>query len=290
MHECKFLGFQKWSKSFIQCANKNDLTTLSSGFFIGDDSNLNEITKQLFKNLGLTHLLSASGSNCMIVAQSFFILSIFLLNFFSKPSNKTQIKIKLYFLPATLILGAWIFYFWSKKEIPILRAAIMTTTHSVLKIMQIKYSLFRSLFFHAIIFLLCDYKNFNNLSFLLSFFCLFGVLVGLKTFEKIAHIFPLFLRNFCEFLFINLGASFGASIITAIYFKEINLTGIVSNLYAVPIVSFLIMPLCLIAMLFLPLNSNLSALILYTTGLININLVKLMFFVYNQIGVFKFNL
>ncbi len=237
--------FQNWRKEFEARLSPYDKLGLVRGFFLGSDENIPGAVQKTFKDAGLYHLLSASGFNCFVVAlflgSAAQLIFYFLMGFFPAP---LALEIKKWLFPTAQLLGAWLFWLWSNQSPPITRAAILISLKQVLELLKIRTSFLRVLFIQYLFSLIFFPKLWSSASFQLSFGCLFGILVFQKLFRN---------SLFWNYIAVNCGACLGALPTTWIFFQEINFNSVLTNWFAIPVVSFLIMPLSLIEMFLLPL-------------------------------------
>ncbi|MEN8212524.1 MAG: DNA internalization-related competence protein ComEC/Rec2, partial [Thermodesulfobacteriota bacterium] len=209
--------------------------------------------RDLFSKAGISHLLAISGLHLSIVSLLFF--SIF-YRLFS-------------FVPALLISGK------SKKIagilsiVPLILYGVFTgfspsCQRALIMIIVLIFSLIRekekdiisSLSFAGILILIMDPAALFSISFQLSFSAVVFIIYGaslLKHYSLMLH------NNIWSKLglmvFITLFAGLGTSPLTAHYFNVVSTIGLVSNLIAIPVLGFIVLPLglvCLVLFSWLP--------------------------------------
>ena len=206
--------------------------------------------RDLFSKAGISHLLAISGLHLSIV--SLLCFSLF-YRFFS-------------FVPALLIAGK------SKKIagilsiVPLILYAVFTgfspsCQRALIMIIVLIFSLIRekekdiisSLSFAGILILIMDPAALFSISFQLSFSAVVFIIYGaslLKHYSLLLH------KNIWSKLglmvFITLFAGLGTSPLTAHYFNIVSTIALVSNLIAIPVLGFIVLPLGLVCLIFFP--------------------------------------
>src|SRR5690606_18242769 len=81
--------FLKWRRQFLLKIRHYDSRGLVRGVFLGEDTFIEDSTKDIFRRTGLYHLLAASGFNCWVVSFYLTLLSGVLL-FFAGVNLRTR--------------------------------------------------------------------------------------------------------------------------------------------------------------------------------------------------------
>lgn len=242
--------FLAWRLRFCNLNSKSDTLGLVRGIFLGDDSQVPDHVRAVFLDAGLAHLLAASGYNCWIVAQLFGLIALGALHLFGfRLRSLWYLRMRHLTLPLSRISGAWLFWLWSDQCAPITRSVVIISTKLVFDLLDLRASFVRLLFAQYLCSLIAMPTLFYSASFELTFGCLFGILLLPKALERFRPTrFPRFIW---QYLTTSLGAVLGAMPTTWIVFNEINFMSIATNWFAVPPVSFLLMPLSLVQMMLL---------------------------------------
>lgn len=202
--------FQKLSRNL----SVSDASLIES-LVLGDTSHLDKETKEKFKKLGITHVISISGLHISI------ILSLLEKIIGSKIS---------------LVFGFFYVIFTGFK-VSILRAFIMTFMCVMAVPLKREYSVSSGISFSCILILLIDPSNLFRVSFLLSFFAIISIYKFSDFFKRIFIFLPKILM---ESLSITISAQVLTIPIIMIYFESVNIGFIFANIFLIPIFSILI--------------------------------------------------
>ncbi|MGE4232681.1 MAG: ComEC/Rec2 family competence protein [Bacteriovoracia bacterium] len=237
--------FENWKKRFHTNTDL-DPTGLVRGIFLGDESKIPDEIGHVFYKTGLVHILSAGGSNCALVSQSVFVLLSILLFFLQRVYMKILIFRKNLYMTSSMV-GTTVFFLLSNQSPPILRAAIFIFSLNLLSTLNLYVSSVRVLFIQYTLSLCIHPKFISNVSFQLSFFCLFGVILFPKVVRKHISLPSCFL---IENILSSIGACLGAFPWTFFFFGEVTFWSVFTNIIATPIIHFGIMPCGLFSMVF----------------------------------------
>ncbi len=207
---------ERVNESFIEPSN-----SLVKGILLGLKTNLSEENNSLLKYTGIYHVISVSGSNFTIVFSLFFVLS----NSINRKLLRLLgiIFIILYFLVVGLDI------------LPALRAVIMIMHREVsLHFGHMSDSLTSLTFASAIILIIYPFY-YLNISYQLSIMATLGIILVSRKFNDL----KIFIFKIKENLSQSLGAISFTSFITYINFSEINLNGIITNIFLLPLIPIL---------------------------------------------------
>jgi predicted membrane metal-binding protein len=242
--------FRRWRARYLESNASPDQLGLVRGIFLGDDSCIPNEVRELFRNAGLAHLLAASGYNCWIVALMLELVIAaalyFCIPFFP---GWLALRARKSAGPLSRLAGAWLFWLWTDQCPPITRSVLMISGKFLLELAGFAAPFSRLLLVQYLVSLTVMPTLWRNASFQLTFGCLFGIVLLpplLRPFRPLRV--PEFLWNY---FWTGMGAVLGTIPTTWIVFGEINFTSLLTNWFAVPPVSFVIMPLGLAQMLLL---------------------------------------
>lgn len=154
--------------SFLGLKSCQDIYALSVGLTLGGTDEFDKISKENFKNLGLSHLVAVSGFQVVL-----------LFTFVENTLNK--IKIRRSFRIGIIILFLGLMILLVGPQPPVLRSSFSILTSSfVLIIFGIKISSFRSLVYSSIWMLTLNPLFLFSISFQLSFLASFGLILGFQ--------------------------------------------------------------------------------------------------------------
>lgn len=241
--------FKQWRQNFIIEQDQSVYGSLIRGIFLGDASSLSRTTNDLFRQAGLSHLTAASGFNCFMVAYCFSLGGSLLLNILGPGLALYQQLFAKRWLPiAAKMLGAWLFWLWSDQSPPITRSVVMISCYFAFELSRWRISFKHFLVVQYCLFIICYPEIFQNISFQLTFGCLLGMVYGQVPLQNwLGQRFGL-PRWLAAYIAATTSACLGTAPTTWLYFGQINFTGLFTNWFSGPLVSFFIMPISLLEM------------------------------------------
>ena len=253
---------------------------------LGEQENIPEEVKEHFILTGTAHLLAISGDQFGIVAFLSFSLLIWIL----KRSEFLLLSISVKKWAAGLTIPCIILYaFIAGGGISVIRAMIMLITFLLSILFGRERNLLHTLALAAFLILLFSPPSLFDVSFQLSFLAVLSILYlvprilqGLKQ-ERISLPSKTSMKkNIWNYLKISLlvtgVAILGTAPFVALHFNRISPIGFVTNLFVIPWVGFLIVPLSLVASIFSFFFSPLATLLLNINGFITLILLKVLAF------------
>jgi ComEC/Rec2-related protein len=221
------------------------------------------ITKKMadnMRNSGIAHILSVSGLHLSLVAMIFFISTRFLLNCSDYLSYKINIKIASGIIS---IIGSFSYLILTGSNIAATRAFIMTFFVIIAIIIGRSAYPLRSVMIAGMIILLFSPEYIMHPSFQLSFSAVLCLISGYEIYMRNQQILGTSKGVFASvklYIFSNIYSSFLGSIVTApfviYHFYKFSTYSILMNLLAVPLMSFFMMPLAILALILMPLNAS----------------------------------
>lgn len=182
---------------------------LTSGICFGEVSNIKKEQKNLFRDLGISHIISVSGLHIAMIYK--IIENIF--------SYKISIIITVLY---TILTGA---------KAPTLRALFMIILLKCSSKIYKKYDNMSSLAFSAIVLLIIKPYLSLDMGFHLSYLATLGILLFYKKIKRTLYKLPSFIK---DPLAITLSAQIFSLPYSVFAFKSINLNFILSNLILIP--------------------------------------------------------
>lgn len=233
-----------------------DIGNFASALFLGEQKG---IRKDLLKDMrlaGVSHILCVSGLHISLVAGILYLYSRMILNFSNFLAFNFNIK-KIAALIA--ILGGFFYLVLTGAGIASIRAFIMSLCVFLGVIFDRITLGIRSLSIAAFFILILNPEYILLPSFQLSFIAVLSLISGFELYLENKEKFDDYLSGFVsKAICLNIYSTFLASIATiplVIYhFHIISNYAIISNLVIVPIVSFIIMPIGILALIITPLN------------------------------------
>ena len=227
---------------------------ISSALIIGKKDGIDQFTIKSIRDSGLAHLLAISGLHMSIVAGIFFIsirsMLIFINNqFISIHGKKIAALITIFATFSYLLI--------SGSPVSAQRAFIMLSVIFIAILFNKNSLNTRSIAISATIILLLQPESILKPGFQMSFSAVLS-LISIHNFlkKKISKKSKKF--YFIDIIISSLAASLATTPFTAYHFNSISVAGIISNLIAIPIMSFLVLPSGILLLLFykIPLLSS----------------------------------
>lgn len=187
----------------------------------GDKEDIDFITKELYTQAGITHILAISGLHISIVSMSVYLFIRRMLRQNRRRSSVSAIAVLLFFVVFT---GA------SPSAV---RATIMVLIGFLGNLFYRSGDSFNNIGIAAMVLLFLNPLYLWNIGFQLSFATVSGILLGLEWLEGLEDV-PLFVKNMIG---LPLFATISSFPITIFYFHWISLVGILSNVVVLPLLS-----------------------------------------------------
>jgi competence protein ComEC len=202
------------------------------GLIIGMQDDVDPITYNQFSQLGLTHILAVSGTHVAVyVACLLILLSLFRL------SRETTLTIVILLVPCYVLLTGF--------SPSVVRSGIM----SMIALYAARQGLLKDglhiISAAALIMLIWNPYLLINVSFQLSFIVTLGLIVYVPLMIPLLSKLP---RKFASALGVTVIAQLTSFPLTIYYFNQFSLLSLFANLLLVPLISFFVMPLGMIAL------------------------------------------
>ncbi len=214
-----------------------------------------EITLNM-RRAGVSHILCISGLHLSMVAVIFFVGSRFVLNLFDVISFNYDVKV----IAAIIsLIGSFGYLILAGMQIAAVRAFIMTAIFIWAIIINRTPVPLRSVGLAAIIILVINPEYVLHPSFQLSFIAVISLIFGYDFYNKwqksrasniLSKVKFLLLSN----IYSTIVASFATTPVAIYHFYSFANYSVLSNLLIVPLMTFWVMPLALVALLLIPLN------------------------------------
>lgn len=234
--------------------------SVAQGIVIGDKSIIPQNINQYFIGAGISHILAISGLHISMVLYILFLALSFLpINFYKRILISTIITVVVY-PPVTLF------------SVSIIRASIMASCLLISYIFDKNRNSVNSLFLAALIILIIEPNSIREISFQFSFLATLGIILYYPIFNfytknKIKNINNYFIKNLISklivFLFINFIALISILPLSVYHFSILNLTSIISNIFAVPL-AFIILSSSIVTIIVFQIFSSFAIYPAYT--------------------------
>jgi len=283
------LQVERWRDHIRDFLNREAAPPSSNIFkalVLGEQGDIPEEIKENFVLTGTAHLLAISGDQFGIVALLSFSLIIWIL----KRSEFLLLTLSVRKWAAGLTIPCVILYaFIAGGGISVIRAAIMVTTFLISILLNRERNMLHTLGLAAFVILLFSPPSLFDVSFQLSFVAVLSILYLvpriLQEFkqEEISLLLKTsWKKNILRYLGLSLlvtgVAILGTAPFVALHFNRFAPIGFITNLFIIPWVGFLIVPLSLAASIFSFFFVPLGAFLIHINGFLTVILLKILAF------------
>jgi competence protein ComEC len=234
----------------------------------GERGLIEDQVRDNFQKAGLAHLLAISGLHMGFVALGLCGLFIFLLRRIPQIALRVEVRR----LAAGLTIPLTLLYaMMTGGQLSAIRAAIMVICFLVSILVRRESDPLHTLAAAFLVILGIWPQSLFEVSFQLSFVAVFFIIIGMPLAGEWLRIpiHPLedwgwrkrISLRITQFVLVSLFASIATAPLTAYYFNQLSTLGLLANIVAVPFVTFLIVPLSLLAALLVPVSSYLAGII-----------------------------
>jgi competence protein ComEC len=280
-----FLQIEGWRdhiRNFLEKEAPSPSSSIFKALVLGEQGDIPEEVKEHFNITGIAHLLAISGDHLGIVALLSFSLLIAIL----KRSEFLLLSISVKKLAAGLTIPCILLYmFIAGGGISVIRATIMVITFFLSILFNRERNLLHTLALAAFLILLFSPPSLFNVSFQLSFLSVLSILYlvpyilqWLKEKRASLPIKTSWRQSVLKYTKLSLLATavaiLGTAPFVALHFNRISPIGFVTNLFFIPWVGFLIVPLGLAASLLSFFFYPLAVLLIHINALFTLSLLK----------------
>lgn len=241
---------------------KHELTPLLLALGFGSRQELTPDLWRVLQATGTGHLIAISGLHIGLVATGcyFFIMLIIRLLPLSFITNSHQLQtLNIHYFAIGLSMIAAISYgYLAGFSLPTVRALVMLSLYWCVRLLAIKISTIRWLLFTLFIITLTTPFSLFTASFWLSVYAVTVIFLTLWRFKNVISTGSQWWRFIKGLLVIQLSLTLMLLPISAIFFQQISVLSLLANIIAVPWMSFLSIPLCLLSVLLMPVSESLS--------------------------------
>lgn len=279
--EESLLAFRHKIASKINNILPKEQSSIINALLLGLRQEISSENIENIRNSGLMHLLAISGLHIGLAAGMFFFVIRFLLSRSYFLTSHYDIK-KIAAILA--IFTSFSYLLMTGAPISAIRAFCMVFLVFLAILLDHKVNLFRSIGLAFFIILLFNPANIVEIGFSLSFMAVFAIVSCCNFLKKEEDILPKsFLEKIFSYFLVMIITSLIVQIFTTIFiiyhFNHLQLYGIFANLVAIPLVSFIILPLSFIA--FFAMGLGLESLPLEVLGFFVEKLLNLSEFIAN---------
>lgn len=234
-----------WKNLRKKIQNKIDHPIIKA-LLTGDRKSIDSAQMQDIRDSGLAHLIAISGLHLGLAAAIFFLTSRHLLLQSQYLTTHYNIKKIAAFLA---IFSSYCYLKIAGEPISAQRAFIMVIFVMIAIIFDRKTDLLRSICFAALFIILINPYNIYLPGFQLSFAALFTIAA---THQICAKINNKFIRYPLELIIISIAIQITTAPLLIYHFGNVTIYGFIANLVAIPLVSFITMPLGFLGLFLMP--------------------------------------
>lgn len=256
---------------------ENELSAVLIALSFGEKSKISQDVWHVLQKTNTQHLIAISGLHLGLIATGSFLLLGFILKIlpirtvFRHISKTYKVhhllsknsKLAVIFLSCSL---TFYYAYLAGFSLPTVRALIMLFLFWFSRIIGIKLTLFTWFFLTLFMVLIVSPFSLMSGSFWLSFYAVSLILLTLWRFKSSFIGSSRGITWLKSLFYIQLSLSVLMLPISMLFNYQLSLVSIFANLIAVPVMSFTSIPLCLLAVLVMPLSETLST-YLYTLAL-----------------------
>lgn len=242
-----FIFLREKIRGKISNVINGDEAAIAQAFLIGDQGQISKEMLREIRNSGLAHLLSISGFHLSLASAICFVVLRFLLS----RSEYLALNFDLKKISAVLAIAGTYFYLQlAGAPLPAQRAFVMVVLVFLALFVGEKINALRCVMFAALILILLNPYALFNISFQLSFVAIL-VLVSCRNVGNYFEDQPV-LHYFWKIILISIAVQIATLPFLMRSFGSLALLGFVANILAIPLTSFVIMPLTFLALIAMP--------------------------------------
>ncbi|MFH1623905.1 MAG: DNA internalization-related competence protein ComEC/Rec2 [Pseudomonadota bacterium] len=239
---------------------------------LGEQGEISEKTRDDFVSAGVAHILAISGLHLGFIALVVFVSIRGVLRL----SERLMLALDINKVAAIFTVFPVLFYaFIAGFGVSTVRATIMIVTFLTTIVIDRRRELYSTLALAAFIITVVSPTSIFDVSFQLSFISVLSILYLTPRFldylslikGQPAHASPSAAKKIGKYtgflLLVSVAAILGTGPIVAYHFNRVTLFGFISNIVIVPIIGFLIIPLCLLVALTIFISPSLASVFLY---------------------------
>lgn len=262
-----FLDLREKIHGKILQALSGDSAAIALAFLIGDQNQISSDLMAQIRNSGLAHLLSISGFHLSLAGAICFIATRFLLSRSEYFALNFDLK-KIAAIAA--IFGTYFYLKIAASPIPAQRAFLMVLLVLIALFVGEKINSRRAVMTAALSLILFNPYAIFNVSFQLSFAAILvlGVFYGERNSGQNPNFLRRFFGYFLEIVLLSILVQIATIPFLMHSFQNVTVLGFVANVLAIPLTSFLVMPLGFLALLLMPIGLEKFALLAMGKGIL----------------------
>jgi competence protein ComEC len=244
---------------FITAQITSSYSPLVKALAIGDKSGLAPEIRDLLARGGVSHLFAISGLHLALVALALYALGLCL---YRRSTRLLLAAPPARILPLLIAPLLILYLLWTGVGVSTQRALLMVLVGSLLFLLRRKTDPMNILWFAALAILLCQPLLLFTPSFQLSFAALAGILCGSRIWSPYVVECSKAVQYLAALFFSSLAATLATLPLVIFHFHLIAPSGVITNLVAIPAISWVGVPLALAGSLLWPLSPKISVILL----------------------------
>ncbi len=258
--------FNDYKKLLSNYKPEHKLTPLLLALGFGSRADLNTDLWQILQTTGTGHLIAISGLHIGLVATGcYFIIMLFVrmlpLHFIARRYPFQRVNVRYYAIGLSII-AALSYGYLAGFSLPTIRALVMLSFYWCMRLLAIKISIKRWLLLTLFLLTLTTPFSLFTASFWLSVYAVTIIFLTLWRFQHVISTGNQFWRFVKGLIIIQFSLTLMLLPISAIFFQQTSLVALFANIIAVPWMSFLSIPSCLLSVLLMPISATLSQLLI----------------------------
>ncbi|MEI6287641.1 MAG: DNA internalization-related competence protein ComEC/Rec2 [Bacillota bacterium] len=214
----------RWQQQAKLAAIENmppEIAAVYNGILFGGSTNIPKHIQNEFRQTGIVHILSVSGTHISLVAATVF----WLCNIFGTSRRYGAL---------VAILTAWLYVFFAGFVAAAVRSALMASFALLAIVINNENNIKRALWLSALLILLYNPLNLTNVGFLLSLSATFGIAYFFgSVYQLFARVLP---KKIAQVLAFTVVAQAGLLPFAAYFFNGISLVSLAANVIVTPII------------------------------------------------------
>jgi competence protein ComEC len=261
-----FLNLREKIRGKITQTVSGDSAAIILAFLIGDQSQISSDLMAKIRNSGLAHLLSISGFHLALASSICFVAMRFLLSRSQYLALRFDLK-KIAAIAA--IFGTYFYLKIAASPIPAQRAFLMVLLVLLALLVGEKANWRRASMTAVLALILFNPYAVFNVSFQLSFAAILvlGVFYESQKSDQKQNFLRRFLGYFLDIILLSILLQIATAPFLMHNFQNLTLLGFVANILAIPLASFLVMPLGFLALFLMPIGLEKFALLAMERGI-----------------------
>ncbi len=248
-------------RSLIRKRIKDDAPSPEGGILralvLGEKEGIPENVIQQFNRAGVSHILAISGLHVGIIA----LISLTIARIFMRSSEYLLLRYNIFKVSAICSIIPVIGYtFIAGLRISTIRAAIMVLCYVLALLIGRERNLLNILAFAAFLILIISPTSLFDVSFQLSFTAVAAILImapvlGGMIPQPGGEIRRRAINAVALLIVVSLAAVIGTAPLIALYFNRLSTITLVSNLFAIPIIGFVVLPVGMLLIVSAPFST-----------------------------------